>query len=873
MSYDDPEGSISNDSEEDLYQAVIPQLSVKDIVASEPANPDPGDAYIIGDTGTNKTVSESGVVFNSANKETIRVPNSSPWNNWDGLSSFTVELYYKTSENGHDHVLFSTRDKPGVTQRVEGILKSNGNIQFILRDSSANRHSATVSFQQELLNGQAHLLTFRYDASGYLTKDALDVFVDGSAGTIESHVVDNSLKDVSNNKFHIGKPSLNHPGSQKMINYSDGSDVITVPDDSSIQFSQNFTVEFVWRQSASDSSRENLFDKSDLSGASNGGWAIQAPNTNGNVYFIIKTTNNGKINAFGGKLPDYNGEDIHIACMRKNDTLLVLIEGEVVGSTTGVSGSNVTTNFDLLIGNDTSNNDKIDEIKLWSEERFDEIKNNPYTSYDGTETNLEAYYKCNDDGTTGTLTDETANSNDGSISGASYVTVNNGSFSDGNRPGGVIREFRIWSEAISQDKIKEYKGKTIDGREENIAGYWPLTQKDIFNIYSDLSGYGNVYANENHGTSPDVSLASDGILLSSNKPSTYDRSESFEDDVSLPFLKEETNLETFKVDDTTFSKFNGSIDGEYAFGQPSPNGTNGDQDIIGRYAITTVNDNYSLINGEQIDLFSFYAVELDKNHDGGGFRLKNTDGTYEVGFAFNQPQWVFDDGTGNEEQIYSGDGTIRWIYVEMNFDWVNSEFGYYIEDQESGTIRQGTRSLTTGKNISQIEFWGYNNGWFDFDGKVKMWFDLVRVKKESGNFDGKNNRIAVYNGTSWQFYDPSIIKNPRAFVQSQDRIYRYFNGSWGEINVSGTGASSDSVIQRIESGSLPSNPSDGDAVIDARYSDIEWVRVYDGDTNEWKLEGTGNTIYRVDNKNFHWQEGDLDSGLNVTNDTLELDTV
>jgi len=88
-----------------------------------------------------------------------------------------------------------------------------------------------------------------------------------------------------------------------------------------------------------------------------------------------------------------------------------------------VSNTNVTSSFDgdpLYIGDHKGNgsaifNGKIDDVRIWDDVRTQvEIKANMHTELAGTESNLVAYYKFNETSGT-TASDETSNSNDGTL--------------------------------------------------------------------------------------------------------------------------------------------------------------------------------------------------------------------------------------------------------------------------------------------------------------------------------------------------------------------------------------------------------------------------------------------------------------------------
>lgn len=93
------------------------------------------------------------------------------------------------------------------------------------------------------------------------------------------------------------------------------------------------------------------------------------------------------------------------------------------------------------------------------------------------------------------------------------------------------------------------------------------------------------------------------------------------------------------------------------------------------------------------------------------------------------------------EQVYSGDGTGRWVRVTIDFDHANDEVTYKVEDLSSGTTK--TRTFSTNNANTDIESIQIR----DFDnGETYMWFDNFTVDTgsaiatedyESGSLDSE----------------------------------------------------------------------------------------------------------------------------------------
>jgi PKD repeat protein len=159
----------------------------------------------------------------------------------------------------------------------------------------------------------------------------------------------------------------------------------------------------------------------------------------------------------------------------------------------------------------------------------------------------------------------------------------------------------------------------------------------------------------------------------------------------------ESGLSKWSINDGGFQQRGASIDGSYSAG----NFEDSSSKIQARW------DAYE--GGEQPRKFSYYYRET-RNSNGGGLRVKNSDGDIEVGFATDNPQWDIYDADGST-QIYNGDGYGQWVYVEITFDWENDEYVLYVEDQSTGTTRIHTGDLREGVDAERVEVANYAGDW------------------------------------------------------------------------------------------------------------------------------------------------------------------
>lgn len=128
--------------------------------------------------------------------------------------------------------------------------------------------------------------------------------------------------------------------------------------------------------------------------------------------------------------------------------------------------------------------------------------------------------------------------------------------------------------------------------------------------------------------------------------------------------------------------------------------------------------------GRQPSEFEFFWRETSFSY-GGGLRLLNSDGEFELGLATDNPGWAIDDGSG-VQKVYSGDGYDRWIRFTITFDWSNGEFSADFEDLSSGsTYTDSGRQLKKGKDLEVLRLEDYTGGtWQDGD-SMNMWFDNI----------------------------------------------------------------------------------------------------------------------------------------------------
>lgn len=211
---------------------------------------------------------------------------------------------------------------------------------------------------------------------------------------------------------------------QYALKFNGSSDYVSVPHNASLNFTQ-FTAEvWIFR---TDNNETKIIGKAIPSsadycfvmGISDGKLVIEAREWGpvGTVITLASPSGSVPLNQW-----------THVAMTWNSGGFLKgYINGVEFGSVASPSLTITNTN-DMYIGKAPWNNISqnyfggyMDEIRLWNVVRTgDEIRASMYKQLTGTEPNLAAYYSMND-GTGTTLTDNSSNTNDGTISGATWA--------------------------------------------------------------------------------------------------------------------------------------------------------------------------------------------------------------------------------------------------------------------------------------------------------------------------------------------------------------------------------------------------------------------------------------------------------------------
>ena len=246
---------------------------------------------------------------------------------------------------------------------------------------------------------------------------------------------------ISNSIFAQILPSnfgVHHRKSSSTVNYAlsfDGSnDYITI-NGGTISTAWSFEV---WFKKDSNKNTHNLTNNANSNNT--GTWSLRLGQwKNVNKVGITKYGNKDYyINNANANLEINKWE--HIAWTYQNNLVTVYVNGVSLGSTHKAylhNGNQTLANNAILYWNiigksSNSIGGEIDELRIWNDVRTSgEINDNMFISLGGNESNLVAYYKMsNQSGSS--LTDNSSNSNTGTISGATWVTS--------NAPIGIINE-------------------------------------------------------------------------------------------------------------------------------------------------------------------------------------------------------------------------------------------------------------------------------------------------------------------------------------------------------------------------------------------------------------------------------------------------
>ena len=216
-----------------------------------------------------------------------------------------------------------------------------------------------------------------------------------------------------------------HKKSTPLVNYAlnfDGSNDHLVTNGGTI--SSAWSAE-VWFKKASNQGAHNFTNNANS--GNSGTWSLRLGQWN--------NTNKVGITKYGVK--DYYINDSkadldigkweHVSWTYESNLVTVYVNGESLGTTFSLGPlANGAILYWNIIGKSPSHSlhGEIDEVRIWNDVRtLTEIKDNMFKELNGNENGLIAYYKMTE-GSGTTVTDNSSNSNNGIISGASWVTSN-----------------------------------------------------------------------------------------------------------------------------------------------------------------------------------------------------------------------------------------------------------------------------------------------------------------------------------------------------------------------------------------------------------------------------------------------------------------
>ena len=251
-----------------------------------------------------------------------------------------------------------------------------------------------------------------------------------------------------------------------------------------------------------------------------------------------------------------------------------------------------------------------------------------------------------------------------------------------------------------------------DSGEVNLSWDTTTSDSDYYNVYRSDTKQGN-YAQINSSDVTTKSYTDDTIQTGETyfyKVSSVDGSGN-ESNLSEPTSTTfhtadyENGLgEWIANEDAFVQKTNYSFEGNASAGIQEP-GSDIDNVVLGYWEAGSA---------MQPEMWEFFWRE-NSSSSGGGLRLLNSNGNYEVSFSTNNPQWVLSDGDQYNDEIKSDNGVYEdWVRVRMYFDWQNGEYDYEVKNMNTGTNRSGSgRSMENGLDIKRINLEIYNGNWFN----------------------------------------------------------------------------------------------------------------------------------------------------------------
>ena len=246
----------------------------------------------------------------------------------------------------------------------------------------------------------------------------------------------------------------------------------------------------VWFKKASNKSTHNLTNNANSNNS--GTWSLRLAQWN-NIYKVGITKYGVKdyyINDSKANLEINKWE--HVAWTYENNLVTVYINGENLGTTftRGPLANGAILYWNIIGKSSNSIGGEIDELRIWNDVRTSsEINDYMFINLEGNESNLVAYYMMsNQSGSS--LTDNSSNSNTGTISGATWVTS--------NAPIGIINE-------SYQNNIESLWQKTGTSDSEASGGLTLNVSSALaeanFVVYSNNNSSGTTTENLHSGES------------------------------------------------------------------------------------------------------------------------------------------------------------------------------------------------------------------------------------------------------------------------------------------------------------------------------------------------------------------------------------
>jgi len=180
-----------------------------------------------------------------------------------------------------------------------------------------------------------------------------------------------------------------------------------------------------------------------------------------------------------------------------------------------------------------------------------------------------------------------------------------------------------------------------------------------------------------------------------------------------------------------------------------------------------------LDGGFQPTQFIYYWEETNTSN-GGGLRLSNSNGNYEVGMATDNPQWYYSGGDGIG-QFYGGDGYERWIEVILEFDWSNGNYTLDVTDLSSGGNATHSGSLRQGTDIETVEIVNFSGGSWESGSNFRMGYDAIQIQEPAPTAPS-NTSWTTQNGD-----DADVTWDDNSSNEDGFHIDRYHDGSWSRV--------------------------------------------------------------------------------------------